>query len=74
MSASGLFETVKDALHLANDAELARRLDFAHTVISSMRAGRVPVSLPMIISIHEETGWPTKKIKAYINFQDSATP
>lgn len=74
MSAAGLFETVKDALKLENDAALARRLGFDHSVISSQRSGRIPVSAPVIISIHEETGWPTKKIKAFINYQDPVAP
>jgi len=74
MSAAGLFETVKDALRLASDAELARRLGCERSVISAQRSGRVEVSAPVIVAIHEATGWPTKKIKAFINYQDPVAP
>jgi len=74
MSAAGLFETVKDALKLESDSDLARHLGCQRAVISNMRHGHCEVSAPVIVAIHEATGWPTKKIKAFINYQDPVAP
>ncbi|WDZ97962.1 hypothetical protein Herbaro_09330 [Herbaspirillum sp. WKF16] len=66
MSAATLFDQVRQHLGLKNDAALSKRMETHRVSISNMRAGRIPISAPLMVRIHEETGWPTRQIKALI--------
>ncbi len=61
-----MLEAIKEMHKLPSDAALARRLGVMPPVISKIRAESIPVGATMIISIHEETGWPIAYIKAII--------
>ena len=50
-----LLDRVREALHLANDAALARTLQIRPPVLSTIRHRRTPVSASLLIRIHEET-------------------
>lgn len=66
MSAATMLDQVIEACALKNDAALARRLESNPATISKIRTGIIHVSAPLMVRIHEETGWPTKHIKALI--------
>jgi hypothetical protein len=52
---SNLLDTLKNILHLKNDAALSRTLEVAPPVISKIRHHRLPVSASLLIRIHEAT-------------------
>lgn len=66
MNANKLFDAVIAELKLKNDAALCKRLVVNAPAISNMRASRLAVGAALMISIHEETGWPVKRIKALL--------
>lgn len=47
-----------------NNAELSRILHVPPPLISKINHGNLPVSASLILSLHEETGFGTKEIKA----------
>lgn len=66
MSAATLLDLVKIQLGLKNDAAMVRMLGTSSSIISKVRCGVIEVSAPLMVRIHEETGLPTKAIKAMI--------
>lgn len=66
MSAATFIDRVIKRLGLKNDSALARHLSIAPPTISKVRNGLIPMSAGMMVLISEETGWPTKEIKALI--------
>lgn len=66
MTTATLFDQVIVHLGLKNDAALARHLQTAPPTISKMRNNVIPLSAILMVRISEDTGWPTKQIKAVI--------
>ncbi|QNB08363.1 hypothetical protein G5S34_17460 [Herbaspirillum frisingense] len=66
MSAAILIDQVIAHLGLKNDAALARHLGIAPPTISKIRNGLIPMSAAVMARLSEDTGWPTKQIKAVI--------
>ena len=66
MTTANLFDQLIKNLSLKSDAALARRLGTSSSAISKMRNGFIPLSAVLMVRISEETGWPTKHIKALI--------
>ncbi len=60
---NALLDAMIAELKLKNDAALSRALDQAPPVISKIRHGRLPVGDTIIISLHELSDWPVKRIK-----------
>ncbi|MFZ6767812.1 hypothetical protein ACO0LM_12080 [Undibacterium sp. Di26W] len=65
---NALLDEIIQCLKLKNDAALSRRLAVNPPVISKIRAGVLPFGFVLIISAHEETGWPIADIKKKIGF------
>jgi len=66
MSANSLFDAIKQMRHLKTDVQLSKLLDVGPGAISKMRHEALEIGATIMVSIHEETGWPTKKIKSMI--------
>lgn len=64
--ANDLLDTVKQLLGIESDAALARRISTNPSVISGIRAGRREIGPSIWVSMHEETGLPTKQLKALL--------
>jgi hypothetical protein len=60
---NALLDTMIAELNLKNDAALSRALDQSPPVISKIRHGRLPIGDTIIISLHELSDWPVKRIK-----------
>jgi hypothetical protein len=52
---NNLLDTLKNILHLKNDAALSRMLEVAPPIISKIRHNRLPISASLLIRIHETT-------------------
>jgi DNA-binding transcriptional regulator YdaS (Cro superfamily) len=61
-----LFNVLRRELRMGTDAELARHLGAHPTEVSRIRHGRSQVGPKLILSIHEKTGKPVKKIRELI--------
>lgn len=70
MSANSLFDAIKQMRHLKTDVQLSKLLDVGPGAISKMRHESLEIGATIMVSIHEETDWPTKKIKAMIAEED----
>lgn len=66
MTTATLFDQLIDTLGVKNDAGLAQHIGADTSAISKMRTGRISLSATLMVRISEETGWPTKYIKAII--------
>lgn len=66
LQASALFELVKSHMNCKNDAALSRAIGVSTPTISKTRNGRLPIGAGMLIRLHEETGIPIRKLKAYL--------
>lgn len=53
-----------DVLMVRNDSALARKLGQAPALISKIRHKKLPVGAAILIAMHEETGLPTKTLRA----------
>ncbi|MDR6585660.1 hypothetical protein [Herbaspirillum frisingense] len=51
-------------LRCKKDAGLAQYIGADTSAMSKMRTGRISLSATLVVRISEETGWPTKCIKA----------
>jgi hypothetical protein len=63
MSASTLFDKLREEMGIASDAALARELSVSQCVISQARREQ-SISDRMILRIHESTIWTAKEIRA----------
>jgi predicted transcriptional regulator len=63
MSASTLFDKLREEMGVASDAALARELKVSQCVISQARREQA-ISDRMILRIHESTIWTAKEIRA----------
>lgn len=54
---------------LKNDAALSRALAVAPPVISKIRHGRLPIGSGLLISIHELTDCPIRKLKGALGMK-----
>jgi plasmid maintenance system antidote protein VapI len=62
-----LLDAVMEAMHLKNDAALARLLEVGPPVVSKMRSFKLRILDSMVIRIHEETGFSIGKIKSLMS-------
>ena len=53
---NNLLDSLRDILHLKNDAALSKVLEVAPPVLSKIRHRRLPVGASMLIRMHEVTG------------------
>lgn len=60
-----LLDFVKERLGLANDAALARRMNFQPAFISKVRNRLLPFSDELLLAVHEETDIPISTLKQY---------
>jgi hypothetical protein len=63
MSASTLFDKLRQEMGVTSDAALARELEVSQCVISQARRENA-ISDRMILRIHERTIWAAKEIRA----------
>lgn len=61
---NNLLDAIMSILKLKNDLALARKMGVAAPVISKIRHGRLNISAPMLICMHEETGMPVRELRA----------
>jgi hypothetical protein len=64
LTQANLLDTLIAKLNLKNDAQLAVRLDVGPPVISKLRSGKLKVGASILLSMHEESGMPTKELRA----------
>lgn len=66
VDANKLLDAVIDKLGLKNDAALCRVIEVPPPVVSKLRHGRLPIGPSLLIRLHEETGWSTRKLKSFL--------
>jgi hypothetical protein len=62
MSASTLFDKLREERRIVSDAELARELKVSQCLISQARR-RGAISDGMILRVHEYSSWPAAEIR-----------
>jgi transcriptional regulator with XRE-family HTH domain len=58
-----LLDTLRDNLHLKNDAQLCRVLEISPPVVSKIRHRKLPVGASLLIRMHEATGLGIKDLR-----------
>jgi hypothetical protein len=58
-----LLDTLREKMHLKNDAALSRMLEVAPPVISKVRHRRLPVGASLLIRMHEVTGMSIRELR-----------
>lgn len=64
--AVGLLEHLKAALHLKNDAALARKFGVAPPVVSKIRHGVLPVGDSFLVKSHEIGGMTFAQLRTFV--------